>query len=335
MIPGTRRREQPPTWQEELARAVTDPAELVRYLRLDPSLIEPARAAARQFGLRVPRGYLARIRIGDPRDPLLRQVLPLAVEQTAVDGYGPDPVGDLAAMVVPGTLHKYEGRALLTTTGACAIHCRYCFRRHFSYADANAARDGWRAAIEYIASDDSLREVILSGGDPLTLSDAKLARLVDALAALPHVQRLRLHSRLPIVLPERVTGDLCALLGRTRLAPVVVVHANHPNEIDAHVTEALARLRESGITLLNQSVLLRDVNDDSGTLCALSESLFGAGVLPYYLHLLDRVAGAAHFDVDQATAQFLWEQMKNRLPGYLVPRLVREEPGAPSKTMIR
>lgn len=335
MIPGTLVRKQPSTWQQELAHAVTDPVELACLLRLDPALVEPACTVARQFGLRVPRGYVARMRVGDPNDPLLRQVLPLAAEGAAINGFGPDPVGDLSAMVVPGALHKYQGRVLLTTTGACAIHCRYCFRRHFPYADANPATDGWRSAVDYIRSDTSAREVILSGGDPLTLSDAKLERLIDMLARVPHVQRLRVHTRLPIVLPERITGDLCALLTRTRLACVVVVHANHPNEIDAQVTWALARLRDSGVTLLNQSVLLRGVNDDADVLCALSESLFSAGVLPYYLHMLDRVEGAAHFEVDEVIARDLHARVVDRLSGYLVPKLVREEADASSKTAVR
>ena len=298
-------------------------------------LIAPARAAARQFGLRVPRGYITRMRVGDPHDPLLRQVLPLVDEQAQVDGFGNDPVGDLPAMVAAGVLQKYRSRVLLTTTGACAIHCRYCFRRHFPYADANVAIDGWRVALDHIGADVSVREVVLSGGDPLMLSDVKLAPLVRGLAAIPHVECLRLHTRLPVVLPERITDDLCVLLTRSRLACIVVIHANHPNEIDGRVCAALARLRDYGATLLNQSVLLRGVNDDADVLCRLSESLFRSGVLPYYLHLLDRVAGAAHFEVDQTAAQSLWRQMANRLSGYLVPRLVREEPGALSKTIVR
>lgn len=335
MIPGSSPRRQPPAWQRELARAVTDPTELIRLLQLDLALIEPARAAARLFRLRVPRGYVARMRPGNPDDPLLRQVLPLAAEGVSVPGFNSDPVGDLSTMAVPGLLHKYQGRVLLVTTGACAIHCRYCFRRHFPYTDANPAADGWREALAHIGSDPSIREVILSGGDPLTLPDAKIGGLVDALAAIAHVRRVRLHTRLPIVLPERVTEGLCDALARTRLQSVVVVHANHPNEIDARVAEALERLRRTGSTLLNQSVLLKGVNDDAEVLGVLSESLFAAGVLPYYLHLLDKVEGAAHFDVDEARAQHLWEQLSVRLPGYLVPRLVREEYGAPAKTVVR
>jgi EF-P beta-lysylation protein EpmB len=335
MIPGTLHRRHPTTWQKALACAITDPAELIRVLRLDPAMIPPARAAAQRFSLRVPRGYVARMRIGDVHDPLLRQVLPLGAENVDAEGFGCDPVGDLAAMTRPGVLQKYQGRVLLTATGACAVHCRYCFRRHYPYADANPVVGGWTQALDYIRADSSLHEVILSGGDPLTLSDAKLAQLTDAVAAIPHVGRLRLHTRLPIVLPERITGEFCEFIAATRLGCVVVVHANHANEIDGSVVDALARLRESGATLLNQSVLLRGVNDDAGVLCTLSEVLLAAGVVPYYLHLLDRVAGAAHFEVEEQSAISIWEQMTRRLPGYLVPRLVREEPGAASKSVIR
>jgi len=335
MIPGTKQRRHPATWQKALACAITDPAELIRVLKLDPAMIPPARASAQRFSLRVPRSYVARMRIGDANDPLLRQVLPLADEDVDAEGFGCDPVGDLAAMTRPGVLQKYRGRVLLTATGACAVHCRYCFRRHYPYADANPAAEGWTQALEYIRADSSLREVILSGGDPLTLSDAKLAQLGDAVAAIPHVRRLRLHTRLPIVLPERVTAEFCEFIAATRLGCVVVVHANHANEIDGSVIDALTRLRESGATLLNQSVLLRGVNDDAGVLCALSEALFAAGVVPYYLHLLDRVAGAAHFEVEERIAVSIWEHMTRRLPGYLVPRLVREEPGAAAKSVVR
>jgi len=335
MIPGTKQRRQVAVWQQELARAVTDPAELVRMLQLDPALVEPARAAARRFGLRVPRGYVARMRVGDQGDPLLRQVLPLGDECAEVPGFGCDPVGDLAAMALPGVLQKYAGRVLITTTGACAIHCRYCFRRHFPYSEANPLGEQWQEALAYIAADGSQHEVILSGGDPLTLSDAKLSQLIGSLEAIPHVRRLRLHTRLPIVLPERVTAELCTVVAASRMQCVVVLHANHANEIDEQVIATLSGLRDAGVTLLNQSVLLRGVNDDADTLCTLSEALFAAGVLPYYLHLMDRVAGAAHFDVNETIARKIWTDMTRRLPGYLVPRLVREDAGAPSKTIVR
>lgn len=322
------------SWQHELAHAIRDPAELLALLDLDPALLPAARAAAKAFPLRVPRGYAARMRCGDPGDPLLCQVLPLAAELDTVTGFGRDPVGDLAAMTVPGLLHKYRGRVLLATTGACAIHCRYCFRRHFPYEAANPARNHWQQALDYIARDGSIDEVILSGGDPLTLADDKLADLCRRLAAIPHLARLRFHTRLPIVLPERITPALLTAIRPTRLASVVVVHANHANEIDDDVRRALAALKQAGHTLLNQSVLLRGVNDDIDALCALSQRLFDAGVLPYYLHLLDRVQGAAHFDVDSETARRLHAALSARLPGYLVPRLVREEAGQLGKTLV-
>lgn len=334
MIPGTPLRRQS-SWQRELAEAISDPGELIHLLKLDPALIEPARAAARGFPFRVPRGYAARMRVGDPADPLLLQVLPLAAEALPAPGFGRDPVGDSAARVAPGLLQKYEGRVLLTTTGACAVHCRYCFRRHFPYAEENPAATNWRATVEHIEADSSIREVILSGGDPFTLSDTRLAALLEGLADIAHVQRIRFHTRLPIVLPARVTAELCRILISSRLPVVAVVHANHANEIDASVVDALQDLRRAGITVLNQSVLLRGVNDSVDALCALSEALFVAGVLPYYLHLLDRVEGAAHYEVAEEAAKELWRQMGSRLPGYLVPRLVREEAGASQKTVIR
>jgi L-lysine 2,3-aminomutase len=331
MIPGTQLLRQVPDWQSALGQAITDPAELLEAIGLGPEWLAAAQDAARLFPLRVPRGFVARMRRGDPADPLLRQVLPLAEECQDVEGFGPDPVGDLAAHKAPGVLHKYQGRVLLTATGACAIHCRYCFRRHFPYAQANAAADHWRVALDYIAAHEDVQEVILSGGDPLTLSDRRLAEFVQAAAAIPHVQRLRLHTRLPVVLPERVTPALCTWLGATRLASVLVLHVNHAQEMDASVHAACARLAESGATLLNQSVLLRGVNDSVASLVQLSESLFAAGVLPYYLHQLDRVQGAAHFEVSDAAARTLHAGLHAHLPGYLVPRLVRELPGAPGK----
>jgi len=334
MIPTSLPFRQPPAWQRALQDAVTDPAELLGLVGLGPQWLEPARAAARQFPLRVPRGFVARMRRGDPRDPLLLQVLPLVAELDEVPGYRADPVGDLAARAGPGLLHKYSGRALLVTTGACAIHCRYCFRRHFPYEQENASRDAFGPALDVIRADASLREVLLSGGDPLTLSDRRLAALFDELQAIPHVQRVRLHSRLPIVLPERIDDGFLAAWSRLRLQKVMVVHANHAREIDASVRAAVAALRDTGTTVLNQSVLLGGINDRADDLVELSETLFDAGVLPYYLHVLDPVAGAAHFDLPLETARGLVADVASRLPGYLVPRLVREDPGAPAKTMV-
>jgi EF-P beta-lysylation protein EpmB len=260
--------------------------------------------------------------------------MPLAAECQAAPGFDTDPVGDRAAMAVPGLLHKYRGRVLLTVTGACAIHCRYCFRRHFPYGDANPAAGEWRQALAYIGADDSIGEVILSGGDPLTLSDRRLNEFVAQLGAIPHVRRLRVHTRLPVVLPERVTAELLDWLSSTHLKTVVVVHANHANEVDAGVRAALLRLRTSGVTLLNQAVLLRGVNDCVRTLEELSLALFDAGALPYYLHALDRVGGAAHFEVGEAAARAILAELNARLPGYLVPRLVREVAGATGKTPL-
>ncbi|MHB8474588.1 MAG: EF-P beta-lysylation protein EpmB [Sulfuricaulis sp.] len=334
MIPGSAVLRQVSAWQSALARAITDPAELLAAVGLGEEWLAAAQAAARLFPLRVPRGFVARMRQGEPHDPLLRQVLPLAEECHAVEGFGTDPVGDLAAMAVPGVLHKYHGRVLLTATGACAVHCRYCFRRHFPYNAANAAGDRWRIALDYIAADDSITEVILSGGDPLSLSDRRLAELVRSLDKIEHLRRLRVHTRLPIVLPERVDDELLGWLGATRLQTVMVVHANHANEIDPPVRAALARLKSAGVQLLNQSVLLRGVNDSADALVALSDGLFEAGVLPYYLHMLDKVQGAVHFEVPDAVARRLMAELNGRLSGYLVPRLVREMAGAPGKVAL-
>ncbi len=334
MIVATAPLRETPRWQHELACAITDPAELLRELGLSPELLPAARHAARLFPLRVPRGFVARMRHGDPDDPLLRQVLPLGAETVPVPGFVADPVGDLAARAAPGVLHKYQGRALLVATGACAIHCRYCFRRQFPYAEDQASRGGWSAALDYLRADGSIREVLLSGGDPLSLSDRRLAELTAGLEAIPHLVRLRIHSRQPVVLPSRVDAGLLALLERSRLQKVLVLHVNHANELDADVARALAALRGIGVTLFNQAVLLAGVNDDIEALAELSEALFGLGVIPYYLHLLDRVQGAAHFDVPEDRARALMARLRARLPGYLVPRLVREIAGQPSKTPV-
>ncbi|ANX04893.1 EF-P beta-lysylation protein EpmB [Immundisolibacter cernigliae] len=321
-------------WQRLLAEAIVDPAELLHVLGLPDSLLPAARRGAALFPLRVPAPYLQRIRPGDAADPLLRQVLPLDLECETRPGFSADPLAESAAQPVPGLLKKYHGRALLIATGACAVHCRYCFRRHFPYADAHAGGSRLEPALAAIAADPNIGEVILSGGDPLTLSDPRLAELAQRLAAIPHIHTLRIHSRLPVVLPQRVNGDLMAWLRRLPLRKVLVLHSNHPAELDAEVDAALAALADAGVTLLNQAVLLRGVNDDADTLATLSERLHRANVLPYYLHLLDRVQGAAHFEVSQTTAEALIDALRARLPGYLVPRLVREIPGEPGKSVI-
>lgn len=346
-----------PAWQRLLATSVTSPHELLALLDLDPtdprvtaisdgtssptghvspdSVQSPMAAANAEFGLRVPRGYVARMRRGDPTDPLLLQVLPLGRELHPSPGFTLDPLAEATSNPTPGILHKYHGRLLLLVTGACAIHCRYCFRRHFPYVEQRLDPTSRQAAIAYIAADPTVREVILSGGDPLAASDDKLAALAADLAAVPHLTRLRIHTRLPVVLPERVDDTLLSWLTSSRLRPVMVLHVNHANELaDSAVAAAIERLRHAGVTLLNQTVLLAGINDSLASLVALSEGLFELGVLPYYLHVLDRVRGAAHFDIPMARAQALAWELTCQLPGYLVPRLVREEPGAAAKVPI-
>jgi L-lysine 2,3-aminomutase len=324
----------PPRWQQLWRDAVREPRQLLALLGLDPEALGVSEQAATQFALRVPRGFVARMRHGDAHDPLLRQVLPIDAERRRVPGFALDAVGDGAAKKADGVIQKYRGRALLVATGSCAVHCRYCFRRHFPYAEETAAREGWREAVAAIAADPDIDEVILSGGDPLSLGTSKLAELTDALAAIPQLKRLRIHSRLPVVLPERVDAPLLAWLRGLPWPVALVIHANHANEFDASVDAALAQLRDTGAQLLNQAVLLRGVNDSVQALAALSERSFAAGVLPYYLHQLDRVQGVAHFEVDDVTARALHQALAARLSGYLVPKLVREMPGDPGKRAL-
>ena len=322
-----------PSWQEQLADLITDPLELLQLLQLNSSDLQVSDAALHSFPMRVPRPFAARMRVGDPNDPLLLQVLPLAAENALVPGYSNDPVGEAHVNHSDGLLQKYAGRALLITTQSCAIHCRYCFRRHFPYADNRPGRQQWQDSFRLLAENPDISEVILSGGDPLATSNTYLAWMVDQLTEIPHIKRLRLHSRLPIMLPQRIDTPLLKLLDRD-MQVVMVLHANHAQEFDSEVDAACARMRSAGMHLLNQSVLLKGINDSPDILAALSERLFAAGVLPYYLHMLDKVAGAAHFAVDEARALQLMTDMRARLPGYLVPRLVREVPGADSKTPI-
>jgi EF-P beta-lysylation protein EpmB len=330
MIPRIEKSRHTPAWQIALMQAVGSVDELLALLHIDAA--DPdIRRFNRDFPLRVPRGFVARMEAGNIHDPLLRQVLPLPEEDRQHTDFLPDPLHEANAMPVPGLLHKYRGRALLTLTGACAIHCRYCFRRHFPYAAANPLSGNLARAIGYLAAHTEIRELILSGGDPLTLSDSRLAALTLELAGITHLQTLRLHTRLPVVLPERVDGRLLAWLGGQPQRVVIVIHCNHPNEIDASVVRALRKLAQAGALLLNQSVLLKGVNNAADTLIRLSETLLAAGVLPYYLHQLDRVQGAAHFEVSDSAAHALVNSMHAALPGYLVPRLVRELPDFPGK----
>lgn len=317
-------------WRHELANAITSADELLQVLGLEHLRTRLIQRPA--FRLLIPRAYVNKMRKQDADDPLLKQVLPLALENT---GTGlKDPVGDLHAMPTPGLLHKYKGRALLITTGACAIHCRYCFRRHFPYAGSNPGKNEWKQMLDYLSSHRDIEEIILSGGDPLVLDNEKLQDLFLTLEKIPHIQWLRIHTRLPVVLPSRIDDALVTLVQKLRFRTTIVIHSNHANELMHDEYEALQRLGAAGVTLLNQSVLLKTVNDSAAALIALSKRLHHASVLPYYLHMLDPVLGATHFDVPEHRAVEILNRVRSELPGYLVPRLVREIPGEPSKSAI-
>ena len=321
-------------WQQILADLITDPKELLALLQLDAAAIAGSTTAMAQFPLRVPRPYAGRMEQGNRHDPLLRQVWPDLAEAVTDPLRSPDPLQEAGCNPAPGLLHKYRGRVLLTASPHCAIHCRYCFRRHFDYRANTPGQSGWRQALDYIADHPGIDEVIVSGGDPLAATDSYLAGLLAALERIPHVQTLRLHTRLPIVIPQRINSTLRSVLRRLHSRLVVVIHSNHANELDQQVGAALQALRDDGHVLLNQSVLLRGVNDNAASLIALNRRLFSHGVLPYYLHLPDAVAGTGHFDVSETRGRQLLRALQRQLPGYLVPTLVREQPGHGSKTRI-
>jgi L-lysine 2,3-aminomutase len=334
MITANSPNAQPKTWQMHWREAVRDPRELLNLLGLGHLAQDISDQAAAQFPLRVPRGFIAKMRRGDANDPLLRQVLPVLAEEQLAEGYSFDAVGDAAAKGGAGIIHKYHGRALLVATGSCAIHCRYCFRRHFPYAEESAASQQWAETIRYLQNDSSIRELILSGGDPLSLATHKLKELTDALHTLPHLKRLRIHTRLPVVLPERIDAELIAWLSALPWPVAMVIHANHANELGQEVAEAIHRLKQVNVSVLNQAVLLKGVNASVNDQIALSERLFEIGALPYYLHQLDKVQGAAHFQIEDTQARAIHREMMQQLPGYLVPKLVQEIAGAPSKTPL-
>jgi len=321
-------------WQRQFQQAVRDPIQLCQQLELPESLHAAAVSASEGFPVFAPASYIDRMQRGRLDDPLLRQVLPIAEELETPTGFSVDPLDESSAKQQPGLLQKYRGRVLLITTGLCAIHCRYCFRRHFPYDEAPRSLEQWQPALNEIAADSSIKEVILSGGDPLSLTDRKLAWLVEQLDQIPHLRRLRVHTRLPIVIPSRVTSDLCDWLSGTRLATYFVLHANHANELNDEVWQSIEKLRACGANLLNQAVLLRGVNDSEEALVRLCESLSDHGVLPYYLHQLDRVQGAAHFEVPIERGKQLIAALRERLPGYAVPRYVQEIGGEPNKTLL-
>lgn len=321
-------------WQQQLADAISSIDDLCDYLRLSIDELPVSAASAKNFPLRVPLNFADCMEKGNPNDPLLRQVLPVQDELTVYPGFNSDPVGDLQSATRVGVLHKYHGRVLLINTGSCAINCRYCFRRNFPYPDYQLGKLKEAAAIQHIRDDTSISEVILSGGDPLVLNDTRLAQLIQDLSSIRHVQRIRIHSRLPIVLPARITGELVHLFAQSAKPIVLVLHCNHAREINSPVSAACRALKEKGIVLLNQSVLLKGVNDNAAVLCDLSEKLFSHGIMPYYLHLLDKATGTGHFEVPKTEALDLIRQVQGRLPGYLVPKLVNEKAGAPSKQYV-
>lgn len=334
MITRTETAWQPETWQHELADSIQHTDALLQQLELTYEQLPQALSSQQSFPLRVPKNFIMRMKKGDPNDPLLAQVLPIQAEHHIQPGYSNDPVGDIASLRGHGLLHKYHGRILLMITGACAIHCRYCFRRNFPYQE-HALRTGqWQSALDTIRNDKTISEVIFSGGDPLSLSTERLATLIADIEAIAHIKYLRIHSRLPIVLPSRINQPLLELLGNTRLKIILVTHSNHSNEINQNIQNKMALCQKAGITLLNQSVLLRGINDSCQALEQLSHRLFNSHILPYYLHMLDPAQGTAHFEVPEHQARQLHTELMIKLPGYLVPKLVREQPGIPYKTPL-
>ena len=321
-------------WQQQLTDSFKNIEDLCDYLQLSPNDLPISSAANKQFPIRVPLSFAASMEKGNPHDPLLRQVMPVQDEVRIYPGFSNDPVGDLPAVTQTGVLHKYQGRVLFINTGSCAINCRYCFRRNFPYSDLQLSKQKEEAAIQYIQKDTSISEVILSGGDPLLLSDSRLDRLIQQLNAIPHLKRIRIHSRLPIVLPSRITAEFIKTLSQSSTQIILVVHCNHANEINDRVIDACRLLKKQGITLFNQSVLLKGVNDNAEQLCTLSERLFSHGIIPYYLHSLDKANGTGHFEVAESKALKLINLLQQTLPGYLVPKLVKERAGAASKQYI-
>ncbi|TRX53154.1 EF-P beta-lysylation protein EpmB [Thalassomonas sp. M1454] len=321
------------SWQKELANVVTDPKELLSLLDIDSKTYEQHFNARKLFPVRVPKPFIAKMKQGDINDPLLAQVMPLNSEFEQTVGYSSDPLEEHET-VAEGLLHKYKHRVLMIVKSGCAVNCRYCFRRHFPYEDNSPNKIRWQQALNYIAQHSEINEVIFSGGDPLMANDEHLAWLVAQLEQIPHLQRLRIHTRLPVVIPQRITKSLCDTLNNTRLKSVMVFHINHPNEIDDSFIQATELLKKAKIPLLNQSVLLRGINDDAQTLCLLSEKLFDNGIQPYYIHVLDKVLGAAHFDVSEDRAKQIAKQMMSTLPGFLMPKFVRENAGEANKTPL-
>lgn len=322
-------------WQSQLSDLITDPLELLEILEISKAqLLSGAILASGQFKLRVPRAFVRKMEVGNPLDPLLLQVLPHHLEMEEHEGFVTDPLDEEQANQIPGVLHKYKSRFLLTLTGACAVHCRYCFRRHFPYQENLPKNEDWLNIKGYLEAHPEINEVILSGGDPLTLSNRKLATWIERLESLSQIKILRIHSRVPIVIPERIDEELVSLLKNSRLRVILVVHSNHPAELDNLTCAKLSHLAKQNILVLNQAVLLKGVNDSAQTLVNLSQRLFEAQILPYYLHVLDKVKGAHHFDLGAEKIDQIYKDVLASLPGYLVPKLVREVAGENNKTPL-
>ncbi|MDP9500668.1 EF-P beta-lysylation protein EpmB [Bisgaard Taxon 45] len=320
------------SWTDHLANAISDPKILLKTLNLPTEYVEQDLHARRLFPVRVPLPFVAKMEKGNPKDPLLLQVMSAREEFLQVEGFSKDPLEEQAA-VVPSVLHKYRNRLLLMVKGGCAVNCRYCFRRHFPYADNKGNKANWQKALDYIAQHSEIEEVIFSGGDPLMAKDHELDWLIKKLENIPHLQRLRIHTRLPVVIPQRITEQLCQMLSACRFQTVLVTHINHPNEIDTHLVQAMDKLKNAGIVLLNQAVLLKGVNDNAHILKQLGDKLFASQILPYYLHLLDKVEGASHFYLDDQQALTIYKELQSLTSGYLVPKLAREIAKEANKTL--
>lgn len=331
---GNTSRWQSPQWKSELRQAVSDVRMLLQLLELQDSDIAFKVVEASEFPLRVPLPFIQRMEKGNPDDPLLKQVLPVNLEKIPQPGFVSDPLRENEYNPVPGIIHKYHGRVLLITTPVCAVNCRYCFRRHFPYSENTPGKQQWLVSLDYIRENPSISEVILSGGDPLATDDQHLGWLVAEIESIPHVKRLRIHTRLPVVMPSRIDERCLAWMANRRLKLCVVLHINHGNEIDKPLVKSVSRIRGLDIPVLNQSVLLKGINDNRDVLITLSEKLFESGILPYYLHMLDPVAGGAHFHITEDQALTLYRSLQAQLPGYLLPKLVRDVPGELSKVMI-
>ena len=319
-------------WLTDLANAFNDPVALLEFLELDPADFSQDILARKLFALRVPKSFAEKMEKGNRYDPLFLQAMASADEFLQAEGFVKDPLEEQHSPA-PNILHKYQNRLLFMIKNSCAINCRYCFRRHFPYHQNKGNKANWQQALDYIAQNPQIEEVILSGGDPLMAKDHELDWLIKRLENIPHLSRLRIHTRLPVVIPQRITDEFCQILADSRLQTLLVTHINHANEIDDMLSTAMAKLKNVGVTLLNQSVLLKNINDDAYILKTLSEKLFRIGILPYYLHLLDKVEGASHFYINDESAAEIYRVLQSLTSGYLVPKLAREIANLPNKTL--